>query len=80
MFCTASFGARFVRGIADIGSGVGNVIHDVIPMTFTVTPTTSQTASLKCHHETLDGAAPAASDAYLELVKLGAVTSESVSG
>jgi hypothetical protein len=80
VFCTASLGGRFVRSIADIGTSAGNVIHDVIPVTFNMTLPATATANLKCHRETLTGSTPTASDAYLELVKVGSASSVAVSG
>jgi hypothetical protein len=79
VFCTASLGGRFVRSIADIGTSAGNVIHGVIPITFNVSLPGTGTGNLKCHRETLTGTAPTASDAYLELLKVGSVISEAVS-
>ena len=78
--CTASLGGRFVRSIADIGTGAGNVIHDLIPVTFNVSLVATGTANLKCHRETLVGTAPTASDAYVELLKVGSASSQAVSG
>jgi hypothetical protein len=80
VYCTASLGGRFVRSIADIGTSAGNVVHAVIPVTFNVTLSATGSANLKCHRETLTGITPTASDAYLELLKVGSVRSESVSG
>jgi hypothetical protein len=79
VYCTASLGSRFVRSSTDIGTNAGNVIHAVIPITFTETLASTGTATLKCHRESLTGTAPTASDAYLDLVEVDTATSSPVS-
>lgn len=78
IFCTATLGARSATAIADIGTSAGNVIHEVVTLTFNVTLSATGTGNLKCHRETLAGAAPSASEAYLELLKVGSASSLSV--
>ena len=78
VLCTASLGTRFVRAISDIGSSAGNVMHDVVSVTFTVTLVSTATANLRCHRETLTGTEPSAADSYLELLKVATASSESV--
>ena len=78
IFCTATLGARSATAIADIGTSAGNVIHEVVTLTFNVTLPATGSGNLKCHRETLAGAAPSASEAYLELLKVGSASSLSV--
>ena len=78
IFCTASLGARSATAIADIGTAAGNVIHEVVTLTFNVALPATGTGNLKCHRETLTGTAPSASEAYLELLQVGSASSLSV--
>jgi hypothetical protein len=80
IFCTASLGTRSASAISDIGTSAGNVIHEVVTLTFSVALPATGTGNLKCHRETLAGAAPSASEAYLELLKVSSASSLSVSG
>jgi hypothetical protein len=78
IFCTASLGARSVSAISNVGTSAGNVIHDVVMLTFNVSLSSPGTANLKCHRESLTGTAATASQAFLELLKVDSATSEPV--
>ena len=78
ILCAASLGSRSVNAIADIGTAPGNVIHDIVTLTFNVTLSSTGTGNVKCHRETLNGTAPTASEGYLELLQVGSADSQSV--
>lgn len=78
IFCTASLGAKSGYAVADIGTSAGNVINDVLIVTFNVSVGTSSTGNLRCFRQSLTGTAPTASEAYLELLKVGAADSQTV--
>jgi hypothetical protein len=78
IFCTASLGARSVNAISNVGTSAGNVMHDVLTLTFNVTLASTGTANVKCHRESLTGTAPTASQAFLELLKVGSASSQAV--
>jgi hypothetical protein len=78
--CTASLGNRSGTAISDVGTTAGNVIHDQVMLTFNATLATTGTGNLKCHRDALAGTAPFASEAFLELLKVGSATSQAVSG
>jgi hypothetical protein len=79
IFCTASLGLKSGYAVADIGTNGGNVISDVATVTFNVSVADSSTANLKCFRQSLDGNAPTASEAYLELLRVGFADSQTVS-
>jgi hypothetical protein len=76
--CDVSLGGKSLNGIADIGTSNGNVAHSVVTMTFNVSLVSSDSANLKCHREALTGSAPTASEAYLEILRVGTATSQTV--
>ena len=77
--CEASLGGKSVQGIANIGTNAGNVSHAVVTTTFNVTVATTGSANLSCYRESLTGTAPTASGAYIELLTVGAASSQTVS-
>jgi collagen triple helix repeat protein len=77
--CTASLGSRNSSGRADVGTQAGNSQSAVIFITFNVALASTGTANVRCHWQTLFGSAPTASDAFLELLKVGSVDSQAVS-
>jgi len=79
IFCTASLGTKSGYAVADIGTSAGNVINDVVMMTFNASVGASSTGNLRCFRQSLTGTAPTASEAYLELLKVGSADSQTVS-
>jgi hypothetical protein len=76
--CDVSLGGKSLNGIADIGTSNGNVAHSVVAITFNVSVVSADSANLKCHREALNGFEPTASEAYLELLRVGSATSQTV--
>ena len=77
--CEASLAGKSAQGIANIGTGAGNVAHAVVTITFNVTVATTGSANLSCYRESLTGTAPTATGAYVELLQVGSATSQIVS-
>ena len=78
LVCTASLGGRSSTAISDIGTSAGNVIHDQVMLSFNATLASTGTGNLKCHRDTLTGTAPTATEIFLELLKVGSVSSQQV--
>jgi len=78
IFCTASLGTKSGYAVSDIGTNAGNVINDVVMVTFNVTVGEPSTSNLRCFRQSLTGTAPTASEAYLELLRVGLADSQTV--
>jgi Collagen triple helix repeat (20 copies) len=80
VLCQASLGAKAASAVADIGTNANAVEHVPVTITFNTTIGTTSDAKVQCWRDTLSGGAPNASDTYLEALKVGTATSQSVSG
>jgi hypothetical protein len=80
VLCQTSLGSDSSTAIADIGSNANSVDHAPVAMVFTTTIGSTSDAKVQCWHETLSGGAPTASDTHLEALKVGSVSSQSVTG
>jgi hypothetical protein len=80
VFCQTSLGSRSALAIAQIGSNANSV--DQVPVTtiFNVALGSTSNANVKCWRDSLTGGAPTASDTYLEVLRVGSIASQSVSG
>ena len=78
--CETSLGGKTSSGVANVGTTAGNTAHDVVTIAFNVTLGSTGTAKLVCYQEALSGTAPNASGAYVELLQVGAASSQTVSG
>ena len=76
--CTASLGGKSAQSIANIGTTAGNSAHQVVTITFNVALGSTGTANLSCFTDSVSGTAPIASNAYIELVQVGSVVSQTV--
>lgn len=76
--CTTSLGSKSSTAISDIGTGAGNVVHDVPTFAFNATLASTGTGNIKCHRDTLTGTEPTATEVYLELTKVDSATSTTV--
>lgn len=80
VLCQTSLGPDSSTAIADIGSNANSVDHVPVVMVFAATIGSTSDAKVQCWHETLNGGAPTASDIHLEALKIGSVSSQSVTG
>jgi hypothetical protein len=80
VFCQTSLGSRSALATAQIGSNANSV--DQVPVTtiFNVALGSTSSANVKCWRDSLTGGAPTASDTYLEVLRVGSIASQSVSG
>jgi Collagen triple helix repeat (20 copies) len=78
--CRALLGAKSSLAIVDIGSNANSVAHAPATIAFNATIGLPSDASVQCWNESLTGGAPNASDSYVEALKVGAASSQSVSG
>jgi len=77
--CQLTFAGKSSLAIVDIGSSANSVDHAPATIVFDATTATSSDAKVQCWHESLSGGAPNASDSYLEALKVGSASSQSVS-
>jgi hypothetical protein len=76
--CQASLGAKNAQGIAQIGSNANSVDQVPLLITFNATLASTGAANVKCWREALTGTSPIASDTYLEVLRVGSASSQSV--
>jgi Collagen triple helix repeat (20 copies) len=78
--CEGSLGAKSSMAIVDIGSNANSVAHAPATIAFNASIGSPSNANVKCWNESLTGGAPNASDTYVEALKVGSTSSQSVSG
>jgi hypothetical protein len=78
--CQTSLGNRSAAAVAQIGSNANSVDQVPVSMVLNVTLVATSNANVKCWKDGLSGSAPTASDTYLEVLKVGSATSQSVTG